>query len=164
MKWTFGLIHVFSIRILSKISEKQSLTESLTFQHTVTTLSLDNRISTSTTTSLPTSQFCYFILNSTRNDFHQFTSTVTPRLPYHASRPTPKIYNATTTLTSLLNTHKKYFTHAWYFDAQIYAPTASCYCYCYFFLKQLQKSSRRSLRGWSGKQIQAGAQALSNIR
>ena len=43
------------------------------FQQTATTLSLHNQISTSTTT-FQKNLFCYFILNSTRNQFHWLTN------------------------------------------------------------------------------------------
>ena len=138
-KWTFALIHILSIQILSKLSEKQYWTGSLTtskistsmfsiigktcrnrtsFQQTVTTQSLHNQISTSTTTSLKHLKslfppqiiiFCCFILNSTPNNFHWLTNyshyITNSRLIrlhafyIHASHPTPKIYNATALLT-----------------------------------------------------------------
>ena len=95
-------LHV-ALQMLSKISKKHSETKSLTtfkirlkvqvcfrllirlfttttsFQHTATTLSFQNQISTSTPTSLQHLKsllppkitiFCYFMLNSTRNKFH----------------------------------------------------------------------------------------------
>ena len=73
-------------------------TTTTTFQHTVTTLSLHNQISTSSTTSLQhlTSLlppkiiiFCYFILNSARNKFHWFKNYAAITLPIHGQ------YNST---------------------------------------------------------------------
>ena len=41
---------------------------------------------------------------------YQFKSSITQRLPLHASKPTPKIYNATAVHYShIANTHKKIF-------------------------------------------------------
>ena len=59
---------------------------------------------------------CYFTLNSLINKLqplsYQFMSNVTPRLPLHASQPTPKIYNATTLHTSLIHIKKTSLTRS----------------------------------------------------
>ena len=104
-------------------------TTTTSFQHTVTALSLHNRISTSTTTSLQhlksflppkiiiiiifVTLYSFYekqvsLINKLQPLSYQFTSSITPRLPLNASPPTPKIYNATALHYShILNTHKK---------------------------------------------------------
>ena len=64
------------------------------------------------------------LINKLQPLSYQSTSNITPRLPLLPSRPTPKIYNATTLLTHPLIHIKK--LHTQYIEAQIYVPTASC--------------------------------------
>ena len=88
----------------------RSFATTITFQQTVTTLSLHNQISTLTTTSLQhlkslLSSKKYFLslnvkfyqkpvslINKLQPLSYQSKSSTTPRLPLHTSQPAPKIY------------------------------------------------------------------------
>ena len=92
IKWTFGKSNpkqkdyeqcLKQVQVCFWLLSIDKTSHNTSFQHTGTTLSLQNQISTSTTTSLQrlTSLlvhkviiFCYFILNSTRNKFHWLTN------------------------------------------------------------------------------------------
>ena len=96
------------------------------FQQTVTTISLHNQISTSTTTSLqhlksplPPKNNYFLLLHlkfyekqvsliyKLKPLSYQFTSNITPRLPLHASQPTPpKRQRYCTTHKSLIHIKK----------------------------------------------------------
>ena len=98
---------------------------------TVTTLSVHNQISTLTTISLQLLLHIKFyeqllsLINKLQPLSYQSTSNITPRLPLHSSQPTPK-YTTLLHYSHNPNTQKN-FTYAQYTDAQIYAPTASCF-------------------------------------
>ena len=96
-------------------------TTTTTFQHIVTILSLRNQPHCNTyscNSLLPPKIINYLLLlhikfyekqvsliSKLQPLSYQFTSSITPCLPRHASQPTPKIYNATALLCKL--------THAW---------------------------------------------------
>ena len=123
---------------------KKLFKSTTSFQHTVTTLSFHNHISTYTTTSvqhlkslLPPKIIFFLLLHIKFYEkqvslihklqplSYQFTSNITPRLSLFAFQLTPGMYNATALLTHSWYTYKN-VTPALNIDAQIYAPTASC--------------------------------------
>ena len=110
-RWPSGGVRMYvqvCFRLLIRL-----FTTTTSFQHTVTTISIHKQISSSTTTwlhfYLPKYYFLLLhinfhdkqasLINKLQLLIYQFTSNITPRLPLHASQPTPKIYNATALLT-----------------------------------------------------------------